>query len=315
VYRGPGRGLGLLLPHELVARHVAPYVRALVARYLYAKGYGQERIARLLGVTQAMVNKYLSWSDEKILGALREAGVPEREASSVAAAAAEKLMRGDRTGYLEMLAAFMNTLLASGALCRLHRRLGAPSSCRVCIGLFQGAGDEVLDELRRTANVLKNVLPARLVPNVGSNIVYAKPGAESIEEVAGLTGGIIRLSDGRVAVVGDPVYGGSRHTAQVLLLARRRWPELRTAIVLAYKPSCVRLLEAKGLVVKVGPHCCPERLMDDFRRGLEGAPRRPLALVSLGGYNLEPVVYVLAEKPRQLVELVRECSAASSAAD
>jgi len=297
-----------LLPHELAARHVAPYMRALVAQALSGKGLGQERIARLLGVTQAMVNKYLSWSEGYVWRRLAEAGVPRDEAESLVRAAAEKLARGDQAGYMELLTAFMNRLLSSGALCSLHQRHGAPEHCSICTRLFSASTDTVIEEVRRAVELVAASAPPVAVPNVGSNVVYARPGAESVEDVAGLTGALIRLSDGRVVPVGEPAYGGSRHTAQVLLLVARRWPRLRSAIVAAYHEAIIDCLRGSGYVLEVGPHCCPEGLLHDIREAVEASSEAPVAIASRGGYNLEPVVYIFGEKPLDVARLLLWCS-------
>jgi len=303
----------LLLPHEVAARHVIPYLRAAVAQALHSRGYGQDRIARLLGVTQAMVSKYLSWGREYVERRLSDAGVPVGDALSLAGVAAEKLARGDTQGYIEIMTSFVNQLLAGGTLCPLHRRLGAPASCNICANLFVGGRDDVLAELSSAVERFTAEAGPDLVPNVGSNIVYARSGARGLEEVAGLTGAIIKLSSGRLVAVGEPRYGGSRHTAQVLLLVMKRWPSIRAAVVVAYSEDNVKSLESMGRVIRVGPHCCPEKLLDDIRRGLEAGREEPVAIASLGGYNLEPVIYVLGRDASEAVERALSCRRRASA--
>jgi predicted fused transcriptional regulator/phosphomethylpyrimidine kinase/predicted transcriptional regulator len=304
----------MLLPHELVAKYVAPYMRALVAVRLREEGLGQERIARLLGVTQAMVNRYLSWGRGRALEKLREAGVEPGEALGVAYAAAERLLQGDAAGYLELLTAFANSLLAGGRLCRLHRsRGGAPAGCEICPRLFASGDDTVLLELREALSVFIERAPAELVPNVGSNIVVARSGASSLGDVAGLTGGLVRLSDGRIAVVGEPRYGGSRHTGQVLLLAARRWPGIRAAVVVSPVPGCVEALSSLGYVAAAGPHRGPESLLEYLAAALEDAPAEPVALLSRGGQGLEPVVYVFGRTGLEAVTRALSCVGAERA--
>ena len=297
----------MLLPHELVGKYVAPYLRALVAQELARRGLGQERIARMLGVTQAMVNKYLSWGEYRVLERLAEAGVDAEEALPVALAAAERLMRGDAQGYLEVLTGFANSLLARGVLCRLHRRQGAPPVCEVCRLFFAASSDPLIAEIRRALSIFLNRASAGIVPNVGSNLVLARPGARYIEETVGLTGAIVKLSNGRVVAVGEPAYGGSRHTAQVLLLAARRWPSIRAALVAAYKESCLKRLRGEGLVVEAGPHRSPSTLLNEIAAALKETREEPVALASRGGPGLEPVIYIFGHDAYEVVERALRC--------
>ncbi len=288
---------------------MAPYLKALVALALSGRGMGQERIARLMGVTQPMVSRYLRWGRGYALRRLREAGVPEAEAVAVAEAAAAALERGDVERYVEILATFLNHLLATGALCGLHRRQ-APllGGCSVCGRVFQRSVDPLVEEVREAAEALASAPGAHLlIPRVGSNVVAARPGARSIGDVVGYTGGLFRAGD-RVAVVGEPVYGGSRHTASVLLMAHRRWPRLRAAVVAAYREDCLAALGEAGPVARAGPHRSPGELMKDLEEALSalGDGEAPVALASLGGVNLEPVIYVFGETALAAVRLLLE---------
>ncbi|MCX8201728.1 MAG: helix-turn-helix domain-containing protein [Candidatus Caldarchaeum sp.] len=50
----------MLLPAEIESKEMIPFLRAMVAKKLvYEKGFTQEQVARVLGVTQAAVSNYL----------------------------------------------------------------------------------------------------------------------------------------------------------------------------------------------------------------------------------------------------------------
>jgi predicted fused transcriptional regulator/phosphomethylpyrimidine kinase len=87
----------------------------------------------------------------------------------------------------------------------------------------------------------------------------------------------------------------------------KRWPGIRAATVLAYSGECVARLEELGPVLKVGPHCCPERLLDDIREAVDKAVEEPVAVASLGGLNLEPVIYVFGRTAVEAVEKALKC--------
>jgi hydroxymethylpyrimidine/phosphomethylpyrimidine kinase len=87
---------------------------------------------------------------------------------------------------------------------------------------------------------------ARILPEVGTNIAMALPDAESLEEVAGLTGRIIRVEEQAVGV-GKPKFGATRHMGTVLLAAMRHNPKFRAAINIKYTPAIIRICEELGM--------------------------------------------------------------------
>jgi predicted fused transcriptional regulator/phosphomethylpyrimidine kinase/predicted transcriptional regulator len=299
-----------LTPHELLAKHVIPPLRALVAHRLREYGFGQEKIARMLGVSQPLVSKYLREGREAILGKLGEAGVNVEEAISVADMLAARLMQNGYADYLEILTAYANSLLARGVLCRFHRRLqpGLPANCDICMRLFQPGFDPYLRDVEEAAKMLtSHPEAAAIIPNVGSNIVSAKPGAQSIAEVAGLTGAIVRVG-GRAVAVGHPAYGGSRHTATVLLMVMRRWQSKRAALVVAYREECIDTARRLGLrVLEVGPHSSAEKFYEELAEALESAGGEVDVIADRGGVNLEPVIYIFARTAVEAANIALKC--------
>jgi hydroxymethylpyrimidine/phosphomethylpyrimidine kinase len=84
---------------------------------------------------------------------------------------------------------------------------------------------------------------AQMIPEVRTNLVYARESAERTDDVLAI--------DGRVTVVGgmphaagDPKFGASSHMARLLLEIRRRDPTIRAGINFANTPSLSRWLES-----------------------------------------------------------------------
>jgi predicted fused transcriptional regulator/phosphomethylpyrimidine kinase/predicted transcriptional regulator len=299
-----------MTPHELLARYVIPSLRALVAHKLREQGLGQERIARMLGVSQPLVSKYLREGKEAILDRLEDMGIKAEEAESIADMLAARLVQNGYIDYLEILTAYVNSLLARGVLCHFHRRVQSriPPSCDICLKLFNPGFDPYLREVEEAVKIFTSHPKAVvLVPNVGSNIVAAKPGATSIAEVAGLTGAIVRVGE-RAQAVGYPAYGGSRHTATILLIVMRRWPWKRAAIVIAYREDCINTIAKLGLhVLETGPHRSADDLYRDIAKAIAAESKEVDIIADKGGVNLEPVVYVFARSAVEAVNIVLRC--------
>jgi hydroxymethylpyrimidine/phosphomethylpyrimidine kinase len=90
---------------------------------------------------------------------------------------------------------------------------------------------------------------ARILPEVGTNIAMALPNAKTLEDVAGLTGRIIRVEN-RAVGVGEPKFGATRFMGAVLLTAIRHNPKFRAAINIKYSSQIIKICEELGMETK-----------------------------------------------------------------
>ena len=127
------------------------------------------------------------------------------------------------------------------------------------------------------------------VPEVGSNIVEAPRGAKSAKEFIGFSGRIVRVRNGLVAL-GDPIPGGSRHTAKVLENVMKTAPSYRGVIVARGSRDVIQALKATGAsVVEAGPATRLDEVGDQVA---EAITRGADAVYHTGGQGIEPVIYV-----------------------
>jgi hydroxymethylpyrimidine/phosphomethylpyrimidine kinase len=69
----------------------------------------------------------------------------------------------------------------------------------------------------------------KLIPEVGTNIAYALPGARAMEEVCAVSGRISRVG-GRVRACGVPAFGVSNHMARAVLAAMKHDASVRAGM-------------------------------------------------------------------------------------
>lgn len=141
----------------------------------------------------------------------------------------------------------------------------------------------------------------QLVPEVGSNIAFARTKPEKPEDVAAIEGRIVRTPRG-LRVCGRVAYGASRHLARVLIEASKLDPRLRSAINLKPDPLFLEALRSMGIapVDVSGAHSeCP--VSHAIATGARG-----VAFFYSNVPNLEPSLVILAETPAALVEIIRE---------
>ncbi len=285
-----------MIPHELVSRYVIPYLRGLTACRLIDEGLSQHSVAKLLGVTQPMVRKYVRVGEERLTRRLVGVGIPKEEVETIVKVLTHTALRGSRYDLDRLLSQIINSMLSRLMLCNFHRRVDptVPSNCRLCSALFTQVPDPYVEDVRAALKLIQATEGSHtLAPEVGINIVRAPPGASTPEEVVGIAGRVIRVASGLVAV-GEPTYGGSRHTASVLLTLRERWGGVGAAMVIRYSEEFVERLKASGLkLLTVGPHESAGRFFEDLKEAVREVEEVPDAVVDLGGIGLEPVIYLL----------------------
>lgn len=162
--------------------------------------------------------------------------------------------------------------------------------------------DEIISTLKRNFKRLEGEPKvAALIPEVGLNMVYARRGAETIEEVAGLSGRVV-VSLGKPRVCGEITYGGSRHLAYVVLEAMRINPQIRAAINIRGGEDIAEALREMGLKVKYlpaeagGP--CP--VAEYLKRGevIHDAYIHP------GAVGIEATTVLLGREPGEIVDVI-----------
>ncbi|TRO53046.1 hypothetical protein E2P71_06820 [Candidatus Bathyarchaeota archaeon] len=163
--------------------------------------------------------------------------------------------------------------------------------------------DPLIDELQTALDrLLKIPNLVDLIPEVGTNIVYAKPGARSSDSVAGLIGRIIKGS-GKPLVCGEIAYGASKYLSSVLFEAMRIDPSKRAAINIREGRDIANGLRAIGLRVHVLPsnvegEGCP------VAEYLESSETIHDAYLHPGDFGIEATTTIIGENPGDLVEVL-----------
>lgn len=298
-------------PYELITRYFLPELKALIALELLEKGFSQLRVSRLLGVSQAMVNKYARRGREHFMSRLEKIGFRRGEVCSIVSILVKQLLISDVSSYNLYLLAIINRLLASGRFCGLHHRLypSLPPDCRVCYRLFYYTPSDpfVLEFMEVLDWINRNPWFYKLVPEVGMNIVYSPPDARGPEEYIGVSGRIIK-SGGRVIIAGNPVRGGSKHVARVLWLVKKIDHGKNVCASISYERVFLEKLKKMRLsILYTGPHEGREKLMEDLEESIMSSSLRRIDVVAdEGGKGLEPIIYLFTRSLEELLGLFKE---------
>jgi predicted fused transcriptional regulator/phosphomethylpyrimidine kinase/predicted transcriptional regulator len=290
---------------EIVVEEFLPTYRSLLAEALRERGLTQEGVAALLGISQSAVSKYVHGEverNERLLESDRLRELVDRLADGLA--------EGSTTPTEALVEAevLVRELERGGAIADLHAEV-VPELAEYedAFGIHDPdsrlrAAGQVRASVRRGLRIVENTAGfAGLIPAVGSNLVEALPGAETIEDVAGVPGRILAVR-GRPTVPGEPEFGVSQHVATVLLSAREAGSDARAALNVRYDPDTVAALEAQGLTaVEFDPEA---DIADALSTALADTPGVQV-LYQTGAMGVEPIVYVLGPDAPTVAERIR----------
>lgn len=115
-------------PCEIMVKYYLPAVRAEVAKQLFAAGYTQVEIAKILGTTQAAVSKYLSNKLDGETKRIAEFAEVKRTAAKIASNC--KNIQNN----IGLICSTCERLRSGHKICTLHEGIlpGIAHECAVC---------------------------------------------------------------------------------------------------------------------------------------------------------------------------------------
>ncbi|MBI2076962.1 MAG: hypothetical protein HYT80_01130 [Euryarchaeota archaeon] len=259
-----------------------PLLRAETARRLVREGLHQERIAEHLGVSQAMVSKYLRRPPrgETVLSPKM---VEELVDASVRVALAE-----ESRGRVPAWCPLCTSLCDAGLSCSLKRASGLTECLRQDEPRAQNRAEAVLASLAEAEQRIRRMPFRHLMPEVRANLAMALPDARDSRDVAAFPGRFVQIRH-EVKAASPPELGSSSHLAQVLLKIRRHQPEQAAILNTRFGDDVRRAARAAGLRLQV-----LKRTRADLSVRVPKAPPAD-AVVDPGAFGIEPALYVLGQ--------------------
>ncbi|MGB9628671.1 MAG: PfkB family carbohydrate kinase, partial [Thermodesulfobacteriota bacterium] len=170
----------------------------------------------------------------------------------------------------------------------------------------------VIQELKKAIEILKGQAIGYLIPEVSSNLGYALPFAQAVEEVAAFPGRIIRFKDS-ILTPGDPEFGASQHIARIILTLMKFDLEYRSAMNIRYSKENVVKFREKGFTVshfdrRLEPRRIKEKEGSSLEWGvgevLRKLKRVPDFIYDQGDVGKEPMIRVLGRDPMEVVNKI-----------
>jgi predicted fused transcriptional regulator/phosphomethylpyrimidine kinase/predicted transcriptional regulator len=303
----------MLTPHEIFAKKVVPYLKAIIAIKLIENNYTQIEVARLLSVSQAAISQYLDKGLKYYLSRLAEVGIDEEIYKYHVEELVSSNVELDSKEIIEFFNDLYVRLLTSGSLCNIHKKHNILlDECEICILQLSQMGrveekDQILNEVKRAYEILCRLPDFKnLIPEVYSNIARAIPRPSSINDIAAFPGRIIKTKDG-VKVVGEPTFGASKHLAKILLKINKLYPNILAIMNIKYDDEIYRAVVSSGLKyiysVRDGNAMGEDVVIEGVYKALKRYGLK-YVVFDRGGEGLEPVTYLLGTDSYDVVSKV-----------
>lgn len=174
------------------------------------------------------------------------------------------------------------------------------------------ARTHVIEELDKALERLKRLNIGHLIPEVQSNLAYAIPYAESVDDVASFPGRIVRLVN-TVDTLSSARFGASRQIHHLVLAAMEYDPERRSAMSIAYSDTLVRRIRSLGYTVaefdrsRTPPDLQQEEgstLAWGVQDVMEELGKVPDAIFDRGAVGKVPMIRIFGNDPGSIVNLI-----------
>ncbi|MFQ5800338.1 MAG: thiamine-phosphate synthase family protein [Candidatus Hydrothermarchaeales archaeon] len=149
----------------------------------------------------------------------------------------------------------------------------------------------------------------QFAPEVGMNICYAKEGTQSLQDVAGVAGRIMKVGN-RIRALGSVEYGASKHIATIILAAMSQDNQLRAAMNIKYRPEIIEGIERTGgFAISSFDRSAEPKDKSTMEWGtieaIRSLGRVPDLIYDRGGIGKEPMIRILGKGPSDVVSKLR----------
>lgn len=173
--------------------------------------------------------------------------------------------------------------------------------------------DTIRTELSHAINKFVEIKDIyKSIPECQTNFVFSKKEPESIKDILGVLGRIVKTGN-TVTVAGDLAYGGSKHVATALITINKKFPDVRSAINLKYNKETISKLRKERLLISsydrnTEPKNVKTKEGSSIAWGIKYAIKNlkepPDVIYHKGDFGKEPMIIIFAKTPTLIIEKI-----------
>jgi hydroxymethylpyrimidine kinase/phosphomethylpyrimidine kinase len=189
---------------------------------------------------------------------------------------------------------------------------GIPVNNPISLMYEESCRYKVIEELANAVDQLTSIKNfEKLIPESQSNIVYAIPNANDIDDVAGVNGRIVKAGDRSVPTSGIK-FGASRHVASSILEYMKTNQLVRSALNIKNEKrildKCNRLFRVSHYERKWEPKTIKNRegrsISWGVSRALSKNPDSDI-IYHTGDIGKEPMIIIFGQNPQEVVDKIK----------
>jgi predicted fused transcriptional regulator/phosphomethylpyrimidine kinase/predicted transcriptional regulator len=282
---------------------LTPLRRAL-AKELADLGFVQTEISRILGVSQPVISSYLRASTSPPSPLVSKPAFEEIVSDLVSRIKSETITPIE---MMEAICKECQDFRTVGPLCDIHRKkntIDFPPDCNLCFPARELV--TIFDHKRQITKELYDAAQqlissgekfGQLIPEIGCQFVSIIEGSESIADVVGFPGRIVKVK-GKGRIVAYPEFSQGATLAKILTHFQKRGSAYRALISLRKTEEILETISAEKSVVSTeeGDKDWDKTLWhfksEDFQK-IE-------SIADTGGLGLEPILYLFGKSPAEI---------------
>ncbi len=293
---------------EIVPSSFLTPLRKALAQELANQGFVQIEIAQVLGVSQPVVSSYLKEPKSPL------SPITSRPAFKELVCNLALRIKSDPTPLLDLMEIICQEcqqFRTAGPLCDIHRKktsLAFPPDCNIC---FPSPGQtEVFNqrlqttrELFEAAQILINTgeVFGQLIPEIGCQFVSLAENSQTLADVAGFPGRIIKIK-GKGRIVSSPEFQHGFTLAQILIYFRKHGSAHKSVISLRNTEEILETLISEKFFVKT------KEADKNWEKTLKTFSTEEIRKIEViadgGGVGLEAILYLFGKNPSEIAEFL-----------
>ncbi len=179
--------------------------------------------------------------------------------------------------------------------------------------LYQNAERwDLFQRVSRAVEILKDEKIGHLIPEVQSNLGVGLKDARTHQDVMGFHGRIVKHGE-NIVTLSPPMFGGSKHVANIVLTAMRYNPEKRAVMNIKYTPELLKICQRLKFKMATFDRADePKKVRTKEGSSLEwgtdtaikGCGFVPDIIYDIGGFGKEEMIRVIADDIESLVDKI-----------
>ncbi|MFX0017004.1 MAG: thiamine-phosphate synthase family protein [Promethearchaeota archaeon] len=294
---------------EIVPSSFLTPLRKALAQKLAELGFVQMEIAQILGVSQPVVSTYLKAPASSPSPITSRPAFDNLVSDLVLRITTEEISLIDT---MKIICQECQQFRTAGPLCDIHRKKASmdfPPDCNICFPSSEQAKVfnqrlQTTRELFEAAQTLVNTGEkfGKLIPEIGCQFVSLTEDGQSLTDIAGFPGRIVKVK-GKGKIISPPEFSHGSILAQILLTFIKYGSDHRSVISLRNTEEILTTIVSGKYIVRTEE---ADKNWDKILKEIHTNEELKLieVIADAGGIGLEAILYLFGKSPSEITKFL-----------